>query len=120
MSQQLGLQEGRDPLAVLLGRPAELDREHLVELGAREGAVALPCLGDGQAFPEVLPEVPADASGLVGESIVERRELLLSWLPNAEPFELPGATHFLHVQNPRGMAEALASFFARHPLRTAY
>lgn len=46
----------------------------------------------------------------------ERRELLLSWLPNAEPFELPGATHLLHVQNPRGMAEALASFFARHPL----
>lgn len=50
----------------------------------------------------------------------ERRELLLSWLPNAEPFELPGATHLLHVQNPRGMAEALASFFARHPLRTAH
>jgi pimeloyl-ACP methyl ester carboxylesterase len=46
----------------------------------------------------------------------ERRELLLSWLPNVESFELPGATHLLHVQNPRGMAEALASFFARHPL----
>lgn len=46
----------------------------------------------------------------------ERCELLLSWLPNVEPFELPGATHLLHVQNPRGMAEALASFFARHPL----
>jgi pimeloyl-ACP methyl ester carboxylesterase len=37
----------------------------------------------------------------------ERRQLLLSWLPNAEPFELPGATHLLHVQNARGMAEAL-------------
>jgi pimeloyl-ACP methyl ester carboxylesterase len=46
----------------------------------------------------------------------ERRELLLAWLPNAEPFELPGATHLLHVDNPRGMAEALAAFFARHPL----
>jgi pimeloyl-ACP methyl ester carboxylesterase len=46
----------------------------------------------------------------------ERRDLLLSWLPNVEPFELPGATHLLHVQNPRGMAEALASFFARHRL----
>jgi pimeloyl-ACP methyl ester carboxylesterase len=45
----------------------------------------------------------------------ERRELLLSWLPNVETFELPGATHLLHVQNPRGMAEGLASFFARHP-----
>jgi pimeloyl-ACP methyl ester carboxylesterase len=46
----------------------------------------------------------------------ERAELLLSWLPNAEPFELPDATHLLHVQNPRGTAEALAAFFARHPL----
>lgn len=46
----------------------------------------------------------------------ERLQLLASWLPNAEPVELPGATHLLHVQNPRGMAEALASFYARHPL----
>jgi hypothetical protein len=29
---------------------------------------------------------------------------------------LPGAAHLLHVENPRGMAEALAAFFARHPL----
>ena len=43
----------------------------------------------------------------------ERRELLLEWLPNAEPFELAGATHLLHVENPRGLAESLADFFAR-------
>jgi pimeloyl-ACP methyl ester carboxylesterase len=42
--------------------------------------------------------------------------LLLSWLPNVEAFDLPAATHLLHVQNPDGMAEALAAFFARHPL----
>jgi pimeloyl-ACP methyl ester carboxylesterase len=46
----------------------------------------------------------------------ERLDLLASWLPRAEPFELPNATHLLHVENPRGMAEALASFYARHPL----
>lgn len=46
----------------------------------------------------------------------ERRELLLDWLPKVEPFDLPDATHLLHVQNPRGMAEALAAFFARHPI----
>jgi pimeloyl-ACP methyl ester carboxylesterase len=49
----------------------------------------------------------------------ERQELLLSWLPNVEPFVLPGATHLLQIQNPRGMAEALAAFFARHPLRAS-
>jgi pimeloyl-ACP methyl ester carboxylesterase len=46
----------------------------------------------------------------------QRHELLLAWLPNVEPFVLPDATHLLHLQNPGGMAEALAAFFARHPL----
>src|SRR5215475_10149158 len=46
----------------------------------------------------------------------ERQELLLSWLPNVEPFVLANATHLLQVQNPRGMAEGLAAFFARHPI----
>lgn len=46
----------------------------------------------------------------------ERQELLLSWLPNVEPFVLPGATHLLQVEKPRPMADALARFFGRHPL----
>jgi pimeloyl-ACP methyl ester carboxylesterase len=46
----------------------------------------------------------------------EIQALLLAWLPNVEPFVLPDATHLLQVQNPRGMAEGLAAFFARHPL----
>jgi len=45
----------------------------------------------------------------------ERLQLLASWLPNVEPFELD-TTHLLHLQNPREMAEALAAFYARHPL----
>ena len=48
----------------------------------------------------------------------ERQQLVLDWLPNAEGFVLPGTTHLLHVQNPRAMAEALASFFARHPMKS--
>jgi pimeloyl-ACP methyl ester carboxylesterase len=51
----------------------------------------------------------------------ERLQLLVSWLPNAEPVEVP-TTHLLHVRNPRRMAEVLAGFYARHPLAasTAY
>jgi 3-oxoadipate enol-lactonase len=49
----------------------------------------------------------------------ERHDLLLSWLPNAEPFVVPGATHLLQVQEPRAVANALAAFFARHPLPAA-
>lgn len=49
----------------------------------------------------------------------ERRQLLVSWLPNAEAYDLPDATHLLHAQNPRVMAEGLAGFFARHALSEA-
>jgi pimeloyl-ACP methyl ester carboxylesterase len=46
----------------------------------------------------------------------ERQDILLAWLPKAEPFVLADANHLLHVQNLNGMAEGLAAFFARHPL----
>jgi pimeloyl-ACP methyl ester carboxylesterase len=46
-------------------------------------------------------------------------ELLLSWLPNAESFVLPDATHLMQVENPHGMAAGLAAFFARHPITAA-
>lgn len=42
----------------------------------------------------------------------QRQEMLLNWLPNAQPFELPGATHLLQVENPHDLAETLAKFFA--------
>jgi pimeloyl-ACP methyl ester carboxylesterase len=47
---------------------------------------------------------------------VERQELLLSWLPNVEPFVVPDATHLLEVENPRDVAEGLVAFFTRRPL----
>jgi pimeloyl-ACP methyl ester carboxylesterase len=46
----------------------------------------------------------------------DRLELLVDWLPHVERFELAGATHLLHLQDPRGMAEGLAAFYSRHPL----
>jgi pimeloyl-ACP methyl ester carboxylesterase len=49
----------------------------------------------------------------------ERRDLLLAWLPSVEPFDLPGATHLLHIERPHEMAEALSEFFARHPFTAA-
>jgi pimeloyl-ACP methyl ester carboxylesterase len=47
----------------------------------------------------------------------ERLELLRGWLRSVERFELAGTTHLLHVQDPRGMAEGLAAFYARNPVR---
>ena len=59
------------------------------------------------------------ARGGRGDDVNRRRHvLLLEWLPLAEPFVLAGAGHLMHVENPRGMAEGLSSFFARHPVRS--
>jgi pimeloyl-ACP methyl ester carboxylesterase len=61
-------------------------------------------------------------SVLGGESDVlwsrfgETHRLLLAWLPRAEGFVLPGAAHFMQLEDPRGMAEALAAFWERHRL----
>jgi len=111
---------------------AALDR---VLPGAVERAVA-----DSDAFfAQELPALrewsfgPADAARLKPPALVvlgarshevapafgQRHDLLLSWLPNAEPFVLPGANHLLHVLNPVGMAERLARFFTRHPVPAA-
>jgi pimeloyl-ACP methyl ester carboxylesterase len=46
----------------------------------------------------------------------ETHRLLLAWLPHAEGFVLPGTTHFMQLEDPRGMAEVLAAFWARHRL----
>jgi pimeloyl-ACP methyl ester carboxylesterase len=54
-----------------------------------------------------------------GPHFAETQELLRAWLPQREPFVLTNATHGLQIMNPSGMAEALASFFARHPMRVA-
>ena len=81
----------------------------------------LPALWQSWSFTEEdAGRIAQPVLAVVGEhsasTFPERRELLLSWLPNVESFELPGATHLLHVENPQGMADALASFFARHPV----
>jgi pimeloyl-ACP methyl ester carboxylesterase len=70
-----------------------------------------------QTTQPVLAVLGADSEAL-WPRFGETNRVLLAWLPNAERFVLPGAAHGLQMQNSRGMAEALAGFFARHPLRS--
>ncbi|SHN47022.1 alpha/beta fold hydrolase [Cryptosporangium aurantiacum] len=97
--------------------------------GAFDDAVAAADTFFGQELPAVRDWVfgPDEASRIAQPTLVvlgarshdvspvfgERHELLLAWLPRAEPFVLPDATHLLHVQNPAAMATALADFLAR-------
>jgi pimeloyl-ACP methyl ester carboxylesterase len=47
------------------------------------------------------------------------QQTLLSHLPQAESLVVPNTTHLLQIQNSRSVAEALGSFFARHPIGEA-
>jgi hypothetical protein len=52
----------------------------------------------------------------IAERTLEVHQLMQAWLPQAEAFVLKGTTHGLMIIDPKGMAEGLAGFFARHPL----
>jgi pimeloyl-ACP methyl ester carboxylesterase len=45
----------------------------------------------------------------------QRQDLLTTWMGHAEPFVLDRATHMLHLENARGLAERLGAFFANPP-----
>jgi pimeloyl-ACP methyl ester carboxylesterase len=76
----------------------------------------LPALQQWSFTQEDAARVTQPALAVLGEKTApafpERLELLVSWLPQVERFELPGASHLLHLQNPRGMAGALVSFWS--------
>jgi pimeloyl-ACP methyl ester carboxylesterase len=87
-------------------------------------AQELPAVQQWSFTREDAARVTQPALAVVGEKSpgvspiwTERQEILLGWLPRAEGFVLPRATHLLHVEEPRAMAEAMAAFFARHPIR---
>ncbi len=46
----------------------------------------------------------------------EVQERLREWLPQTEPFVVAGANHALEERDPRGVADAMAPFLARHPM----
>jgi pimeloyl-ACP methyl ester carboxylesterase len=100
------------------GLPGAIDR--CVADAAAFFTQELPALQQWSFTREEAGRVTQSVLGVLGEKTAptfpERMELLRSWLPNLEEFELRDATHLLHVQDPQGMAEGLASFFARHPV----
>jgi pimeloyl-ACP methyl ester carboxylesterase len=69
----------------------------------------------GRIAQPVLAVLGADSHTL-WPGWVEVHQLVQTWLPQAEAFELKGATHGLQILDPKGMAERLAGFFLGHPL----
>lgn len=86
-------------------------------------AQELPALQQWSFTQEDASRISQPVLGVLGENTAPtfpgRLRLLMSWLPNVEPFQLSDATHLLHLENPAGMAAGLAEFHARHPLTAA-
>ena len=69
--------------------------------------------------PEDARHVTAPVLNVLGAHSAPRfvagSELVQSWFPNAERLTVPGAGHFLMVQNPTALARGLREFVARAP-----
>jgi hypothetical protein len=87
-------------------------------------AVEVPSLQSWPRGPDDVRRVAQPALAVLGADgtwpgFRETQEALCSWLPRGERLLVPQATHLLQIANPRAVAEGLASFLARHPLRGA-
>ena len=83
--------------------------------------VEVPALGNWQLTEDKAKRLRQPILAVVGadsaEFFQEGHALLQKWFPTAEAFVLPGATHALQMQHPGQLAEAMAAFLARHPMR---
>jgi pimeloyl-ACP methyl ester carboxylesterase len=87
--------------------------------------VELPSLGDWHLTREDAARISQPVLAVLGAESVkdwagwpEVQARVQEWIPQAEPFVLAGANHALEEADPRGVATAMAAFFARHPMPT--
>jgi pimeloyl-ACP methyl ester carboxylesterase len=71
---------------------------------------------DARRIAQPVLGVLGSESGSIWPGWNEVQERLREWLPQTEPFVLAGANHALEERYPRGVAEAIAPFLARHPM----
>jgi 3-oxoadipate enol-lactonase len=73
--------------------------------------------------PEDAKRIKQPVLSILGAHSPERaqkvHEILKGWIPQTETATLPNAEHALPLMDPPGIAEALAAWFARHPLPVA-
>jgi pimeloyl-ACP methyl ester carboxylesterase len=81
----------------------------------------IPALGSWQFTREDAVGITQPVLNVVGANtrsyFREVHETLQTWLPHAENFELPDATHAMLQMNPKGAAQRLVSFFSLNRLQ---
>ncbi len=86
-------------------------------------AVELPSIGEWRFTQEDARRISQPILSVFGSESVrdwvgwpEVQARVHEWLPQAEPFTLAGSNHALEEKDPRGVAEAMVPFLARHPM----
>jgi 3-oxoadipate enol-lactonase len=76
--------------------------------------------GEGEASQIAQPtlSVLGEASLQLSPRFGESHEWLLSHLPSAQGHVMPKTHHFLQMEDPAGLAAAIAPFLSRHPMST--
>jgi pimeloyl-ACP methyl ester carboxylesterase len=67
--------------------------------------------------PRVQPPALSLVGGRSDPPCRESHAMFLKWLPRVEGMEIPRAAHFLQVEEPRALAEAIARFVVNQPPR---
>jgi pimeloyl-ACP methyl ester carboxylesterase len=88
-------------------------------------AAELPSLGEWRLTREDAGRITQPVLAVLGGESVkawagwpEVHARVQEWMPQAEAFVLAGSNHALEMPDPRGVATAMAAFFARHPMPT--
>jgi pimeloyl-ACP methyl ester carboxylesterase len=87
--------------------------------------VELPSLQEWQLTREDARRISQPILSILGSESVkdwagwpEVQARVQEWMPQAELFTLAGSNHALEERDPRGVAQAMAPFLARHPMPT--
>jgi pimeloyl-ACP methyl ester carboxylesterase len=85
--------------------------------------VELPSIGEWRMTREDAARISQPVLAVMGAESVkdwtgwpEVQARVQEWIPQSEPFVLEGANHALEEMDPRGIADAMAPFLARHPI----
>lgn len=82
--------------------------------------IEIPALAEWAFGPEQAAAISQPVLSMLGSQthavFAEGRELLHSWFPRIQEFDVQGAGHLLQMQRPESVATGLAEFFAVHPI----
>jgi len=105
--------EWRTLAARVPGGPAQVDRDVDTVFQSEAPAMTKWRFGPEEAARLTQPMIYLTGGGRHGAS----RERMQMWIAGMEQFVIPNTTHAMLMEDPKAVAEAIAAFISRHPLK---